>query len=168
MSASSIRRGADQPAESLRFHVLKRAAHVYWRFSRGMTLGVRGIVLDGDGRVFLVRHTYTPGWHFPGGGVEVGETALTALTRELAEEARVEITGAPFLHGIFLNRAASQRDHVLAYVVRDFAVAEPKRPDGEIAEAGFFPVSGLPEGTTRATRARLDEILSGRAPPPLW
>lgn len=155
-------------AETLRFRVLKRAAHVYWRFARGMTLGVRGVVLDGGAQVFLVRHTYAPGWHFPGGGVEVGETSLSALTRELAEEARVEVTGAAILHGIFLNRAASQRDHVLTYVVRDFAVLEPKRPDGEIAEAGFFPVDRLPEATTRATRARLDEILSGRPPPPLW
>jgi 8-oxo-dGTP pyrophosphatase MutT (NUDIX family) len=154
--------------ETLRLRVLKRAAHVYWRFSRGMTLGVRGVVLDDGGRVFLVRHTYTPGWHFPGGGVEVGETALTALTRELAEEARVEITGAPVLHGIFFNHAASQRDHVLTYVVRDFRVLEPKRPDGEIADSGFFPLDGLPEATTRATRARLHEILSGGPPPPMW
>jgi ADP-ribose pyrophosphatase YjhB (NUDIX family) len=168
MTAGPIRRGADQPAESLRFRVLKRAAHVYWRFARGMTLGVRGVVLDAAGQVFLVRHTYAPGWHFPGGGVEVGETSLSALTRELAEEARVEITGAPVLHGVFLNRSASERDHVLTYVVRDFTVLEPKRPDGEIAEAGFFPVERLPEATTRATRARLDEILSGRPPPPVW
>ena len=167
MGASPIR-GAADAAESLRFRVLKRAAHVYWRFARGMTLGVRGVVLDHVGQVFLVRHTYAPGWHFPGGGVEVDETSLSALTRELAEEARVEIAGAPVLHGIFLNRAASRRDHVLAYVVRDFRVIEPKRSDGEIAEAGFFPLDRLPEGTTRATRARLDEILSGRAPPPVW
>jgi 8-oxo-dGTP pyrophosphatase MutT (NUDIX family) len=166
MSANS--EGTDQPAESLRFRALKRAAHLYWRFARGMTLGVRGVVLDKAGQVFLVRHTYTPGWHFPGGGVEVGETSLSALSRELAEEARVEVTGAPILHGIFLNRVASRRDHVLAYVVRDFRIIEPKRPDAEIAKAGFFPSDGLPDGTTRATRARLDEILSGRPPPPLW
>jgi 8-oxo-dGTP pyrophosphatase MutT (NUDIX family) len=166
MSAHSEGRG--QAAESLRFRALKRAAHLYWRFARGMTLGVRGVVLDNAGQVFLVRHTYTPGWHFPGGGVEVGETSLSALSRELAEEARVEITGAPILHGIFLNRAASRRDHVLTYLVRDFRVLERKRPDGEIAQAGFFPVDRLPDGTTRATRARLDEILSGRAPPPVW
>jgi 8-oxo-dGTP pyrophosphatase MutT (NUDIX family) len=41
---------------------------------RRMTLGVRVVLLDGN-RVFLIRHTYLPGWQFPGGGVEPGETA---------------------------------------------------------------------------------------------
>ena len=58
---------------------LRRAFHLYWRIARGMTLGVRGVVLDGDNKVFLVRHSYVAGWHLPGGGVEVGETFLEAL-----------------------------------------------------------------------------------------
>ena len=45
-----------------------------------MTFGVRGVIHDaGNNAVFLVRHTYVPGWHFPGGGVEAGETALESL-----------------------------------------------------------------------------------------
>ncbi len=48
---------------------LVRLLHVYFRLRRGMTLGVRGLVVDGEGRVLLVEHTYLPGWWLPGGGV---------------------------------------------------------------------------------------------------
>src|SRR5215207_3420049 len=97
-----------------------RMMHFYWRFSRGLTLGVRALVLDADGRVFLIKHTYTSGWQLPGGGVEAGETLLEALTRELREEGNIELTGAPKLHGVFFHPRYSVRDHVTVYVVRDF------------------------------------------------
>lgn len=142
--------------------------HTYWRFSRGMTLGVRGVVLDEDNRVFLIRHTYVPGWHLPGGGVETGETALEALERELHEEACIAMDEPPALAGVFFNRKISRRDHVLVYVIRRFTVLEVKRPDREIAEAGFFPLDRLPEGTTVATRNRLAEILQGQKPSQNW
>src|ERR1700709_2464574 len=92
--------------------VVRRILHLYWRFARGMTLGVRAVVLDRDDRVFLVRHSYVPGWHLPGGGVEGGQTFGDALRRELAEEGRIELAGDPALHGIFLNSHVSPRDHV--------------------------------------------------------
>src|SRR3981081_3325819 len=88
---------------------LRRAFHLYWRFARGLTLGVRAVVLDQDHRGFLVKHSYVVGWHLPGGGVEVGETCRDALRRELAEEGRIELSGEPTLHGIFLNSHVSRR-----------------------------------------------------------
>ncbi|MBA1156153.1 NUDIX domain-containing protein [Microvirga mediterraneensis] len=142
--------------------------HTYWRFSRGLTLGVRAVVLDDRDRVFLIRHTYVPGWHLPGGGVETGETALEALGRELREEACITLDGTPDLFGVYFNRRISRRDHVLVYVIRRFTVLEVKQPDREIAEAGFFPLDQLPEGTTGATRARLAEILKGRPASANW
>src|ERR1700712_4109853 len=104
--------------------LVNRLMHVYWRFSRGLTLGVRAVVLDGDGRVFLIKHAYTKGWHLPGGGVETGETFLLALTRELWEGGRIELTGPPVLHGVFYHPLYSQRDHLTIYVVRDFRQTE--------------------------------------------
>lgn len=142
--------------------------HAYWRFARGLTLGVRAAVLDPAGRVFLVRHTYVRGWHLPGGGVETGETAGGALARELREEARIEVVGEPRLHGVYFNRGVSNRDHVLLYVVRDFRVVEIKAPDREIAEAGFFSLAALPDDVTPATRRRLAEIAGDLAPVPTW
>lgn len=160
MSASSPSRKASR--------LVSWGLHTYWRFARGMTLGVRGVVLDQENRVFLIRHTYVPGWHLPGGGVETGETALSGLERELREEACITMDEPPVLFGVFFNQRVSRRDHVLVYVIRRFTVLEAKQPDREIAEAGFFPLDQLPEGTTAATRRRLAEILEGQTPPEDW
>lgn len=147
---------------------LRRAFHLYWRIARGMTLGVRGVVLDGDDKVFLVRHSYVAGWHLPGGGVEVGETFLEALTRELSEEGRIELTGEPVLHGLFFNGHVSRRDHVAVYVVRQFRQDRPPKPNHEIVECGFYAAGALPAETTRGTRLRIAEVLEGAVPIATW
>src|SRR5688572_23284909 len=87
-----------------------------------LTVGVRGVVIDGD-RVLLLKHTYVPGWQFPGGGVEPGETAEQAAAREVEEETGYAVAGRPALHGLYLNRVAGgARDHVAVYVWRDFSL----------------------------------------------
>ena len=68
--------------------LIRRVLHAYWRFSRGLTVGVRAVIFDGEGRVFLVKHTYLAGWHLPGGGVETGEALLAALERCLLYTSR--------------------------------------------------------------------------------
>ena len=115
-----------------------------------MTLGVRAVVLDGDDRVFLVKHSYVSGWHLPGGGVETGETFVDALRRELVEEGRIELTGEPALHGLFLNSHVSRRDHVAVYVVRQFRQDRLPGANHEIVACGFFAAAALPAETTRA------------------
>ncbi len=148
--------------------VRNRLFHLYFRLSRPMTLGVRAAVLDQQGRVLLVRHSYTPGWHMPGGGVEPGETMLEALAKELREEAQVAYFGEPLLHGIFYNPRYSRRDHVAVYIVREFRSLGEHKPDREILESGFFPLESLPDATTQATRARLAEIAGERPVSPRW
>src|SRR5882757_9764388 len=138
---------------------LRRIFHLYWRFARGMTLGVRAVVLDRDNKVFLVKHSYVSGWHLPGGGVEVGETFLDALRRELMEEGRIELRDEPVLHGIFLNSHVSRRDHVAIYLVRDFSQDRLPKPNREIIACGFFAAVALPDDTTRGTRQRISEVL---------
>ena len=157
-------------------HLLRRAfepvigplLHFYWRFARGATLGVRAMVIDGAGRIFLVKHSYVDGWHLPGGGVETGETLLTALTRELAEEGNLQLIGQPALHGIFFNSRMSRRDHVALFIVRDFRQDGQPMPNHEIIEHGFFALKALPEDTSRATRARVAEVFEGVAVSELW
>jgi ADP-ribose pyrophosphatase YjhB (NUDIX family) len=139
--------------------VFRWVLHRYFLTIRAMTLGVRGVVVDEDGRVLLVRHGYLPGWHLPGGGVEIGETLLAALGREVWEEGGVRIVGEPQLHGVFLNEKLGRRDHVAVYVIRDFIWEGAPPPTREIRESGFFAVDALPAATTAATRARLAETL---------
>jgi len=148
--------------------VIRRLLHFYWRFSRAMTVGVRAVVIDGDGKVFLIAHSYVTGWHLPGGGVETGETLVTALKRELHEEGNIELTGPPQLYGVYFNHRISRRDQVALYVVRAFRQTAPPRPNHEIVAHGFFALDALPDGTTRATRERLIEVLNGRAAAEFW
>ncbi len=147
---------------------LRRVFHLYWRFARGMTLGVRGVVLDGNNRVFLVKHSYVSGWHLPGGGVEVGESFRSALVRELMEEGRIELFGEPSLHGVFFNSHVSRRDHVAVYVIRRFRQDQPPEPNREIVACGFFEASALPPDTTEGTRLRIAEVLEKRQPIATW
>jgi 8-oxo-dGTP pyrophosphatase MutT (NUDIX family) len=139
-----------------------------WLVLRGLTLGVRGVVLDDQGRVLLVRHGYVPGWNFPGGGVEVGETTLEALKRELQEEANVTLTAEPVLHGIFHQPSFSRRDHVLVYVARAFIWPGPHKPNREIAECAFFPLNALPPDISPGAKRRLEEILDGAPAAATW
>jgi len=147
---------------------LRRIFHLYWRFARGMTLGVRAVVLDRDNRVFLVQHSYVSGWHLPGGGVEVGETFGDALRRELVEEGRIEVLGEPALHGLFLNSHVSRRDHVAVYLIRNFSQDRLPEANREIIACGFFEANALPAETTQGTRLRIAEVLECREPISTW
>jgi len=148
--------------------LIRRLLHFYWRFSRGATLGVRALVIDGVGRIFLIKHSYVDGWHLPGGGVETGETFLGALARELAEEGNIVMTAPQVLHGIFFNKRSSRRDHVALFVVREFRQDAAPVPGYEIIAHGFFAPDKLPDGTTRATRARVAEMFEGVAVSEVW
>ena len=131
--------------------------HRVFILKRGMTLGVRAACFDREGRIFLVRHTYVPGWYLPGGGVERHETVPQALAKELREEGNLVMTGQPSLFHVYYNRHVSKRDHVLLYRVEVEQTA-PRQADYEIAESGFFDLDALPKDVTTATLARLREL----------
>ncbi|WP_313472453.1 NUDIX domain-containing protein [Brevundimonas sp.] len=137
------------------------------RMSRGMTLGVRGVAVDGEGRVLLVKHTYLHGWWLPGGGVDRGETTQAAVVRELREEAGLIATTKPRLISVHSNERFFPGDHVLVFAIDAFDLTE-RTSHGEIAEIGWFAPDALPEDTTRATRRRLAEVFGGAPADPNW
>lgn len=141
--------------------------HPWFRFNRGLTLGVRGLVRDGEARVLLIRHSYVPGWQLPGGGVEHGETVQAALARELVEEAGIELTGRPKLFGIYSNEERFAGDHVALYLADSFRQLD-WQPTREIVEARFFDPLDVPRDTTDGTRRRLREVLQGAERSEWW
>jgi 8-oxo-dGTP pyrophosphatase MutT (NUDIX family) len=135
---------------------------------RRMVIGAR-LVLVGEGRFLLIRHTYMPGWHFPGGGVEPGETAAEAARREGLEETGYSAEGALRLHGLFLNaNPATNRDHVAVYVASGFRQVRAFRRDAEIAEIGWFAADDLPKEVDPGTARRIAEIVAGTLPGERW
>ena len=140
----------------------------FWRLQRPLTLGAQGVIVDDQNRVLLVRHTYRPGWCFPGGGVERGETVMTALKRELHEECGVVVGGTPELFGVYSNHALFPNDHVTLFVVRQWHRTHVPAPNAEIAEQAFFSATLPPEACASSTVRRLAEIFNGAPRDELW
>lgn len=138
-----------------------------FRMTRGMTLGSRTAVIDGNGRFMLVKHTYTSGWIFPGGGVERGETCEQAALREIEEEASVFAKGSLEFKGIFSNENEMRGDHLAFFILRDF---EQRRfvSNMEIADARFFEPHDLPERVNGGSRRRIAEIIEGKPVSKHW
>ncbi len=134
---------------------------------RRMTLGVRGMLVDGD-KVLMVRHTYVPGWQFPGGGVDPGEAAVDAFRREVLEETGFRVTDQPQLFGIYHNTRVTNRDHVAFFISRGFERGRAFKPGIEIAEIGWFDYRELPDDISGGARERVAEIFLGAAQSANW
>lgn len=138
------------------------------RVQHGLTLGVRVIATDHDGRLLLVRHTYVRGWHLPGGAVDAGESALEAAVRELQEEANVVPAGPMELFGLYFNPRLARRDHVACFRASEILVGPTPQPNLEIAEVRFFALSEVPDELSPGTARRLTEWREGTPPGPRW
>jgi len=150
------------------FAAYESVAKVVRRARWPLTIGVRVIVRDDEGRVLLVKHTYTPGWHFPGGGVEKREPAVDAASREVREEAQIELTDKPELVGVYLNLAQIKCDHILLFKAGRWRKTDDKARPMEIAEAKFFALDALPKGASAGTLRRLAELAGREAQSAMW
>ncbi len=129
---------------------LLRIAHalriLWWRWAKPDLSGVNVLILSGEGKVLLVRHSYeAEKWTLPGGGLQRGELPAAAVSRELSEEldcAVAELTPI----GVDDNQLYGARcvTHVFACTVS----GEPQVDGREVIEAAYYdPYSPPPSRT---------------------
>jgi len=121
----------------------------------------------GPRRVLLVRHSYTAGWHLPGGGVDRGESAGAAVRRELREETGLIAESPVRLLGLYGRFPAGINGHVALYLVEHWQgrlVVDGR----EIVAAAFFPVNQLPDTLSAPVRRRIQELITDSPPNDLW
>jgi len=146
------------------------------RFSTGLFLtakalvnpavfGVAGAILDGEGRVLLVRQTYMTGWRLPGGGLDHGEAPEKALRRELHEE--VGLTGGDIRFFGLYSRKVWWLTHLTAlYVIEGGAI--DFRPNWEVKAVCWVPPSAPPPDVAPAAARRLKELAGNATPDGRW
>ena len=137
------------------------------RLGRGMTLGIQGVVVDPEGRMLVVRQSYTSGWNFPGGGVEKGETPIAALKREMIEETGVQLTGSLVMHGLFSNHTNFPGDYIAVYIATSFEMG-PWQPTLEISDRAFLTADEIAADCSPAMQRRLDELAGTRDVSDVW
>ena len=107
------------------------------------TLGAIAIVFHDD-KFLLVKRKKEPNantWGFPGGHVELGETALAAAERELQEETGVIGRAARYLTNVDVitrdDAGHVQFHYLLAAVLCTYESGTPQAAD-DAADAGWF------------------------------
>jgi 8-oxo-dGTP diphosphatase len=125
-----------------------------------LTLGVFAAIFDKEGRILCVQMNYaTHTWTTPGGRVELGESPLDALKREVLEESGLEVVPEELV-GVYSK--PHKNDIVLFFRARVVA-QNPWQPNDEIAQMGYFGRDDLPEPMGLVARTRIIDALDGMA-----
>jgi len=122
---------------------------ILWLAHAKFVVGVIGVVLDGSGRVLLLRHRFwsAAAWGLPGGFANAGERLEDALAREAREETGYAIAAIAPLRVVSGYRLRLE----VAYLARLLG-GGPALDRREILEARFFPVDRLPDGLLESHR----------------
>lgn len=102
-----------------------------------------------EDQVLLVKRRNEPDaglWGFPGGHVDLGETALMAAVRELREETGVTGSALRYLTNVDVivrDEDGSVRFHfLLAAVLCEYLAGEPKADD-DVSEAAWVSINDV-------------------------
>jgi 8-oxo-dGTP pyrophosphatase MutT (NUDIX family) len=152
--------------KSILMNLVLSIRRAYWRIFQPVTRGVRAILVNDKGEVFLVRHSYGTGWYLPGGRVKRGEADLAALHRELGEEAGVRFDAPKKLLGTYSNHQEYKRDTIVVFLIDSFDME--KSFDLEVEAKSFFSPTSLPTDVSPGTRRRIEEWLGQRVITDNW
>lgn len=131
---------------------------------RHPVVGIAAAARTADGRWLLIRRRDTGGWAFAGGTLEWGETLTEGVTRELAEEAGVELLAPCELFGVYSRPERDYRFHAVTILVTA-TVTEPRRAPKnplEIAEVRLFEAVDLPPALSMGMTDMLTDVLAQR------
>lgn len=110
----------------------------------------RAIIRDADGRILLVRRRDNRHWVMPAGSLELGESIIECLKREVREESGLEVMTATLIavysgpRFAFTNAYGGEHQ-MLSLVFRiDEWAGELATTTDETTDARFFAVDGLP------------------------
>lgn len=131
-----------------------------------VALGAHAQLVDRQGRILLVRHSYMNGWSLPGGGVGRGEPPDQAVIRELREELGVVRAKPPVFVALFTRRSGWATNVVALYRMDEAEVEF--RKNLEVREIIFCDPANPPPGTSGGTRRRLAEFVNKTPPDPFW
>lgn len=125
--------------------------------------GVRAIIINRKQEVLLQRRTDSNLWGVPGGGVELDETAVEALEREVAEETSLKVLDSEpmaLYSGPDQRFAYPNGDKVqcfaMAFIVSKWE-GRPRADGEEGSDLRFFPLSQLPGDLVPVHRQTLDD-----------
>jgi ADP-ribose pyrophosphatase YjhB (NUDIX family) len=113
--------------------------------------GVRAIILNQHNAVLLQHRTDMALWGLPGGSLELNDTVMAALHREVKEETGLEILSAEPM-GLYSGPAERFRyphgDEIqpfaIAFIIRDWT-GVPRADGDEGSELRFWPLDLLPQ-----------------------
>lgn len=130
---------------------------IYWALFKVTTIGVR-VLVEHEGKVLLIKHSYRKGYYFPGGGVKRGEEFSQACIREVFEETGLVIDKMQLV-SVYRNFLESKNNCVLIYRAGSVINPQELKADGvEIVEAIWVNPTNPPKEASYYTKQALASL----------